>query len=341
MKLLKTVFFGSLIASLTFGLMGCGNQVAKSTSSSTQSTGKSENILIGTAGEGGSYFYIGNGIADVINKNTQYKATAQSTAGGVENLRRMNNQDMDFGFAATNDLESTLNDNTMDPAKVKVVSSGHTNIFQIVVRADSDIKSVEQLFTKGKRIGIGEPGSAIQVLAENLLSVYGLTREDIKAAPFSQSEQANALKDSTIDGAIFGGGIPTSSISDLATTVGARILPVSNELIEKLKKKQPDLFSVKVPGGSYKGIDQPVQVYGSSAVFLVRADLPEEMVYEVLKSIHKNTGQLSKIHPSGAEYTIEHAFRGADYYSKQLGMKFHPGAIKWYKENGVWNKELE
>lgn len=324
-----------IVTLLAATLYGCGG------GDEAANEGEVDSVLLGTAGEGGSYYFIGQGIADVINNQTDISATAQSTAGGTENSRRIVAGDMDLGLLRTVDLEGTIEDGTVDVADLKAVASGHANVTQPTVRADSDIETMDELFSEGMRIGTGEPGSGIQADARDLLAAHDLTLDDIQSAPLSQSEQATALQDDTIDGAVLGAGIPLAAVSEVASTSGARILPATDDFIERMREYQPDLFPFEIPGGTYDGIEEPVPAFATPVVLVVRSDMPDDTVYELVQTIQQNTEEIAQIHEGGAEYTMDNAFRGADYYTEDLGLEFHSGAIQWYEEQGVWDESQQ
>lgn len=169
-------------AALAFGLavaaLGCA--LAPGSGGGGGGEGGGQNLLIGTAGEGGTYFYVGQGMAAVIKEHTDLAATSQGTAGGTENVRRISSGDMDIGITAPDDVQRTIDDGTADPSKFRVLMSGHATVTHIAVRADSEFESLEDLLTKGRRLGVGEPGSNVQNEASGVLEVYGLSLEDVK-----------------------------------------------------------------------------------------------------------------------------------------------------------------
>jgi uncharacterized protein len=322
-------------AVLAFGLTGCGGGGGDGSSEQV------DTVLFGTAGEGGAYYFVGQGMANAINNNTDIQATAQSTAGGTENARLVASGEMDFGLLRTVDLELTIGDGTVDVSNLKAVASGHANVTHPTVRADSGIETMEQLFAPGMSIGSGEPGSALQIDTEDLLAAHGRTLDDIDAAPLEQSEQASALQDNRIDGGVLGSGIPNPSVSEVAASVGARILPATDEFLERMRVEQPDLFPFEIPAGTYDGINEPVPAFATPVILVVRSDMPDDTMYELVKIIHENTEAIERVHAAGAEYTIDNAFRGADFYVNDLGLEFHPGAISWYEEQEVGDESLE
>lgn len=303
--------------------------------------GNTKSVLIGTAGEGGTYFYVGQGIARVIEQNTDLKATSQGTAGGTENARRLSTGDMDVGLVAPADLAKTLKDGTADASKLRVLLSGHGTVAHVAVRADSDFKSLDQLFTKGRRLGVGEPGSNVQNLAAATLEAYGLSLKDVKGSELSQSEQAAALQNGEIEGAFLGGGLPLAAASEVGTNVGVRILPISDDALAKIQKLQPAEYRATIPKGLYKGTDEDVPSMAYPSLIVVRADLPKDVAYKITKTIFEQSDGIAKVHPAGKEYTMDNAFRAADYYTQDLGVKFHPGAVQWYQEKDAWSKDYE
>lgn len=297
--------------------------------------------MIGTAGEGGTNFYVGQGFASAIRKNTDLAATSQGTAGGTENTRRISSGDMDIGITAPADIKKTVGDDTADPSKLRLLMSGHATVTHVTVRADSEFESLEDLFVKGRRLGIGEPGSNVQNLSRDLLDVYGLTFDDIEGAPLAQSELAIALQDGEIAGAFLGGGIPLAAASEVAQSVGARVLPIPDDALAEFQKLEPEQFRYVIPGGTYKGTPEDVPSAAYANAILVSADLPEDTVYKITKAILEHPDDIERVHPAGAEYTIDNAFKKADYVTDDLGVKFHPGAIKYYKEQGVSSEKYE
>lgn len=297
--------------------------------------------MIGTAGEGGTYFYIGQGMASVIEENTDLAATSQGTAGGTENVRRISGGDMDIGIAAPDDIQRTIEDGTADPSKFEVLMSGHATVTHIAVRADSEFQSLEDLLTQGRKLGVGEPGSNVQNEASDMLEVYGLSLEDVEGAPLSQAEQATALQDGEIEGAFLGGGVPLTAASEVGTNVGVRILPVPDDALERLLQRNPDEFRYVIPGGTYDGTPEDVQTSAYPSVILAKADLPDDVAYEVTKTLLEHADGIERVNPAGAEYTMDNAFREMDYVTGELDVKFHPGAVRFYEEQGVWDEKYE
>lgn len=298
-------------------------------------------LLIGTAGEGGTYFYVGQGMAAVIEANTDLAATSQGTAGGTENTRRLSTGDMDMGLLSSDDLERTFDDDTADPNNLRVLMSGHPTVMHVAVRADSPYQALADLIQPGTRLGVGEPGSNVQNQAADVLGLYDLTLDDVEGAELSQSEQATALQDGEIEGAFLGGGLPLASASEIDANVGARILSIPPDKLAQYLEENPADFETTIPAGTYSGTTSDVATPAYPSLLVVNADMSDDVAYEITKTLLEHADEVAKVHPAGAEYTLENAFRGAEYYTGDLGVKFHPGAQKYYEEEGVWSDKYE
>jgi len=317
---------GSLAATLALAsLTACGSSGGAA----------SDAMQIGTGGQGGTYYFVGVGMAQTLSKHTDLEVDAQASAGGLENVRAVASGKQQMGFVAPSDLADAFEDGTASPDDVQLLMAGHSNILQITVREDSAIETMEDLFQPGNSIGVGEPGSVIQSLAEVFLGAFDLTLEDIKPVKLSQEGMAQALLDNETDGAILGGGIPTASIESVNTTAGVRILPAPDGLLEKLQAKVPSMVSATIPEGTYEGVPA-VETVADPVLLIASADVSEDDGYQIVKAIQTHTEELAKVHPSGAFYDAKDSFLAHDFLTGELGMEFHPGAVRWYEEKGVW-----
>lgn len=297
-----------------------------------------EFIIMGTGNPAGTWYHIGNGICKVLNDhNPDWKMAPEATAGGTENLRKVARGEVDVGLAHITDLIRNIKTKKVSPKDFRLLMAAHVSIAHFVVLKDSPYgrNDLDKLMRKGVRIGAGEPGSAISGIVKLFLSVYGLKLEDMKPSYISQSEQVNAIKDGVIDVATLGSGLPVPSAMDLATTRGIHIINIPDDIINKLRKKVPLFVKYVIPPGVYPGVDETVNTFGIPAYMVVRKDLSDEIVYKLTKGILEYNTEIAKIHRAGLEYNTKNAFNYMGALMK-MGCSFHPGAIKYYKEKGLW-----
>jgi hypothetical protein len=222
----------------------------------------------------------------------------------------------------------------MDVDKVRLIAVGHTSDTHWIVRKNSPIKSCYDF--KGKVIGVGPAGSATLNIysKQHLAAGWGITLEDIKPKYIAFHEITRGIRDNTIDAGIIAAGYPIAAVMELARDIPIRLLETDPEVLKKLQAKYPNVTPLVFPAGTYKGIDKDTHTYTLPQMWLCRADLPEDLVYKILKAVYDNSEERNAIHPMAKKYTIENAFRG----SKSVPVGYHSGAIKYYKEKGIWDK---
>ncbi|MBW1999473.1 MAG: TAXI family TRAP transporter solute-binding subunit [Deltaproteobacteria bacterium] len=291
-------------------------------------------LSFGTGSPAGTYYFIGAGFAAIINKHVPgVRVTAESTAASTENARYIIRGKMDMGLACMGTL-ADLKKQGMDVDKVRLIAIGHTSDTHWIVRRDSPIKSCADF--KGKVIGVGPAGSATLNIysKKHLATGWGIEFKDIKPKYIAFHEITRGIRDNTIDAGIIAAGYPIAAVMELARDIPIRLLETDAKALRKLRAKYPNVTPFVIPAGTYKGIDKDVHTYTLPQMWICRASLPEDIVYQIIKAVYDRPEERNAIHPMAKKYTIENAFRG----SKSVPVGYHPGAIRYYKEKGIWDK---
>jgi TRAP transporter TAXI family solute receptor len=208
------------------------------------------------------------------------------------------------------------------------VFSVHGEPFTVVARADSGIATFQDL--KGKRVNVGNPGSGQRATMEVVLDAIGWSDSDFAlASELKPAEQAAALGDNKVDAIIYTVGHPNGSIQEATSTVESKLIPVTGEAIDKLVADNPYYAKAVIPGGMYAGTPDDVETFGVKATFVTSADVPDDVVYEVVKAVFDNFDRFKGLHPAFANLKPE------DMISDGLSAPLHPGAEKYYKEKGM------
>jgi len=338
-----------LALSLVFSLVACssGSSIASYNSinpstdnSSAAQAGKidspTEDLVIGTAGAGGTWYVLGSGIANLITKYTNINMTASSTNGTVENMRLVGAGRLDIGMTQPPaDYDAVMGQDLFDGesfGNLRWMCGGHYSIGQIAVPASSDIQSVEDL--RGRRVAIGVVGSGVRhVVGNGLLQLGGLGLGDIEIISVNQDQGTEALQDGTADAAVYSGGILVSGLLNLSQSMDVRILSVPGGSIEALAESNPAMAAamkyVTIPAGTYKGQAEDVLTAGFITAFTVNADVSNEAVYAMLEAIYQHSSELEEISTSGSEYTLEEGL------AKGCTITPHPGAVQWFADHGI------
>jgi TRAP transporter TAXI family solute receptor len=212
-----------------------------------------------------------------------------------------------------------------------IMSLGTCDVLTITLK-DSPIKKMTDL--KGKRVGIGAPGSFSTIMNKLTISgwdLYDLKTGDIKINPeyLSFAEITTNLKDRRIDAGMYTiTGRPGPAIVDLALTHDIRILNYEEEIVAKLEKLYPFGARTIYPKGLYRGVDYDVLVIEFQDILICRKQLPEDLMYKITKLIDENLPYLQK--------TGYHGFKYVKLTRKVEGMfPLHPGAKKYYDEKNI------
>ena len=287
-------------------------------------------FTLATGGVAGTYYPIGGAIANIVTKFVPgIEITAESTGASVANLKMARQGEVDFLMGASNTTFAAYSgDEPFDKAvkNIRGIAALYPETFQFIVRKDSGIKNIDDL--KGKRVVVGAPGSGTERTVKLVLSIYGITYNDLTPEFLSFSEGVTALKDRTIDCAIVGAGIPTAAVIDAAASMDIALLSIDKEKYEKASKDYPFLGSNIIPAGLYKGVDEAVFTVASPALLSVREDISADVVYEVVKAIFEHLDILAETHAQGKNIKLETALNG-------MSIPLHPGAERYYKEKGI------
>jgi TRAP transporter TAXI family solute receptor len=300
----------------------------------TAATAEETFITIGTGGQTGVYFVVGQSICRLVNRDTAttgLKCTAPSTGGSIANINAIKAGDMTMGVAQSDWQHHAYNGTSKFEGdkfdKERAVFSVHGEPFTVIARADAGVSTFDDL--KGKRVNVGNPGSGQLATMEVVLAAKGWTMADFSlASELKPAEQAAALGDNKVDAIIYTVGHPNGSIQEAVSTVDAVLVPVEGEAIDKLVAENPFYAYATIPGGMYKGTDNDVKTFGVKATFVTSADVPDEVVYQVVKAVFDNFDRFKGLHPAFANLKEE------DMIKDGLSAPLHPGAEKYYKERG-------
>jgi TRAP transporter TAXI family solute receptor len=289
-----------------------------------------DNLVLATGGTAGTYYPFGGALAKIWNsKIKDMNVTAQTSGASAENVRLVNKKEVELALVQSDTLDFAFNATEAFKEPLKAMSTIavlYPEVVQVVVAAAGPIKSIADL--KGKKVGVGAPGSGTEANFRQLLDAYGMKKEDVNAQFLSFSESAEAYKDKHIDAFIVTAGIPNAGIMDVATQNEIRILDIPADVAAKLTKKYPFLAAVKVPANTYKGQTAEVSTVAVNAVLIAGNSLSEAMVYNLTKALFENQAELASAHAKGKELNIKTAVTG-------VSIPFHPGAVKYYKEKGL------
>jgi TRAP transporter solute receptor, TAXI family len=292
------------------------------------------NISIATGGTGGVYYPIGGGIAQLLSKKVPgMEATAEVTGGSVDNLKLVGNDNSYIGMTMSDAAQDAFRgENKFQGNKLglRTLMIMYPNSMHVVTVEGKGIETFADL--KGKRVSTGSPGSATEVMAFRQLEAAGLDKDkDVKRERLSVAESVNAIKDNKIDAFFWVGGLPTAAVTDLANTPGVKIKMIDNaDLVPKMNEKYGNLYVQSViPKETYRGMDKDNQQASVMNVLVANASMPDDVAYNIVKTIFESRDDLIAVHQITAEFKLENQKQSS------TPIPFHPGAVKYFKERGI------
>ena len=284
-----------------------------------------------TGPQGGVWVPLGGQLKDAWEKAVPDLKVSNLPGAGIANVRGIEEGKSDIGFGntiSTADLVAGTAEapNNKPHAKVCNVATLYPQYFQIVVPNDGSIKEIKDI--KGKGFATQVKGNTGEQIARHALKVAGLNYGDVKASfTNSYTDSVEQMKDGRVQMFTLGTGIPASSVMDLASARDVRLLDLAG-IYDEMKKINPAYKLVTIPKGTYPKLDADVRTIGYYTHVIAACALPEETVYKMTAAILANKENMSAVYKDLAKLSPE-------VMAQEIGVPFHPGAAKFYKEKGI------
>ena len=288
-------------------------------------------LTLGTGGTTGTYYAVGGVMATVLNPVMEdVDLTVTATGASKANIQLIDEEDADLAIVQNDVMyyAYTGTDLFEDEGAYETFASVaglYDETVQIVTCFDG-IKSVDDL--EGKTVSVGDAGSGTEFNAKQILGAYGLTFDDINVVNLGFGDSAESLKDGKIDAAFIVAGAPTTAVVDLATMKDVHLVQLDDEHIEALQSDYDFYTKTTVPAGTYKGVDEDATTVSVRATLIASTEVGEDEVYELPKAMFENKDDLVAGHAKFEFLNLEDAVAG-------ISVPFHPGAVKYFAEQGI------
>jgi len=327
------VFACVVAAVLLAGCNGGGTPTPGTDDPAAPAAGGTEFLSMGTAPIGGTFPIVGDAIAQTLNTHkgdNNWKVQAKGTKGSQANIRGLEKGDLQlalsnsaisyFAFRGESSWDQKYN--------IRAVVTMAPNVAMFVTKADSGIKSIADL--KGKRVVIGPAGAGFEMFVAPILEEHGVKLEDIDKVNAPQGPAVDMLSDGAADAAFLGGALPASAIMRACASYETSFVPFDPEARQRLIDKYPFFHPITIPGDTYQGHEEPYEGLNVGSMHVITsASADEEQVYQLTKTTWENRADIAATHGAGKAINEKNAAR-------YTGTEFHPGAIRFYKEAGIW-----
>lgn len=288
------------------------------------SCGVSEkNIRFGAADIGGMYYTFANTLTDLANETlTGYTFEARTTAGSAANLRLLSDNYIELGIAQADLMADAYKENS----NLRAIAGLYTEACQLVVRADSDIQTLNDL--TGHVVSIGAEESGTERNANQILEFAGMPGEIITTKNMDYVEAAKALKAGDIDAFFCTAGAATTVIDELSKECEIRLVSLDENVINKMLAYSDAYSRYTIPAGTYKGQDEDIVTIGVKSVLVTSDAVSADLINQLTEMLFEKTNELQ--YSTSLNLQLD-----TDFAVSDIPIPFHEGAVQYYTSNGV------
>ncbi|MFL5198747.1 MAG: TAXI family TRAP transporter solute-binding subunit [Microvirga sp.] len=286
-----------------------------------------------TGPQGGVWIPLGGQLKDMWEKAIPGLSVTSMPGAGIANVRGIEEGKTEVGFGTSiSTVDGVLGNApfTKPHKKVCNLASLYPQYFQVIVPANAGISSIKDL--KGKTVAAQPRGNTAEIITQHILKVNGLSYNEVKPSFISYTDAVEQMKDGNVQAFTLGTTIPSGAVMDLASARDIKLLDLSDSL-EAMKKINPGYTLVTVPKGTYPKQDQDVKVIGYATHIVASCELPEDRVYAMVKAMADNVSSMAATNKAMEGLTPQ-------AMAEDIGVPFHPGAAKFYKEKNIAVKTM-
>lgn len=330
-------------------LLGCLLALGTAVTAVAQPREETRFLRIGTGSITGTYYPVGGLITSVLTSPPGARPCGpaggcgvpglipivQTSKGSVDNVEAIQTGRVESGFVQSDIAFGAFTGSGVfagrEPMQnLRGIASLYLESVHIVARPEAGIESVRDL--RGRRVSLDVEGSGTLVDARLILAAFGLSEKDIEPVYVPMGQAIGLMKEQKLDALFFVAGYPAGAVLEITRDIGARLVPIAGPEVDQLLSRHRFFARDAVPGGVYPNNDTETATVSVAALWAVAADLDEELVYEMTRTLWHPASRetLDQGHPKGSEIRLETALQG-------MAIPLHPGAAQFYREQGLAN----
>jgi TRAP transporter TAXI family solute receptor len=290
-----------------------------------------QQVTFMTGPQGGSWIPLGGALKGLWEKEVPGLQITQTPGAGIANVRGIDEGKAQIGLSNSNTAVLGIQGEKPYPKKVTHVcqlANLYPQYFQIVALKDANVNSIADF--KGKALVTQPKGNTGELLTDQVLKINGMSYQSLSKANFQAgyTDAVSLMKDGHAQIFTLGTTAPASAVMDLASARDVNLVPVDDKTFAAVKKANPGHNKLIIKAGTYPKQDKDVPVIGYSTHVVVSCDLPEDVVYKMTKSMAAHIEDMAAI------VKAIHGVTPKDM-ALDIGVPFHKGAAKYYKEVGA------
>ena len=286
-----------------------------------------EQLLIGTASPGGTYYVYGEGLAKILTRALDLPVVRLATEGPAQNIELLETGEAKLGFVTIGIALQAWNGTGVwegkKPARsMRAILPMYDTPFQFLVLQESGIRSIAEM--AGKRVGVGPRGGTS---AAYFPQFFQTLKTPVNLVFGDWAELAAQVHQRTLDVLAVGAGVPFPSFVELEAKDKIRYIAFGAEQIAALRLAMPELSPSRIPAGTYPSLLRHYQTLGLYNFVVAHADLPDDLVYNVVRTVFENHEEMMEAHAAAAATVPANIDRNSF-------LPLHPGAIRYYRQIG-------
>jgi TRAP transporter TAXI family solute receptor len=291
---------------------------------------QAQSIRFMTGPQGGVWVPLGGALKNMWEKAIPGLQVQTLPGAGIANIRGVDEGKADVGFGNSTSSVDGINGAAPFPRKTTKVcqlANLYPQYFQVIALANSGVNSIADL--KGKSIAVQPKGNTAEAISQHALQAVGLSYQSAKVSFVnSYTDAASLLKDGHVQVFTLGTTIPASSVMDVAAGRDIKVVPVDDKIVAAMRKINPGYSKGVIKAGTYPKQDQDIPAIVYSTHVVVGCGLPEQQVYTMVKTMASQVADMAAINKAMTGLTPK-------MMAEDIGVPFHPGAAKYYKEVGA------
>ncbi|WP_022872056.1 TAXI family TRAP transporter solute-binding subunit [Nesterenkonia alba] len=283
-----------------------------------------------TGGTGGAYYPLGGELASIFEEETEATVNYVESGGSADNLGRIYQEQSQLALTQNDTAIDAMNGELPDLEGEVIDNFGwianlYPEAMHIVVRADSDIETIEDL--EGQTIAVGDVGSGTRIISDAILEHFGIEEGDYEAEETEFGDSTEMLADGQIDATMFVVGVPVASLTELAQSTDVRLVSLDESDAEDIADTG-DYEAYTIEADAYEFLDEDVTTLSVFAALVASStQVSEDLAYEITAAIFDNADQITV--DQGESIDIDEALLGIG------DLPLHPGAERYYDEQGI------
>lgn len=289
-----------------------------------------ETLVFMTGPAGGTWFPLGGATKQILEQEIDGLDVRMRPGAGLINIKAISLGKADIAWGnVISTVDALAGKPPFDEPMTGICNMAalYLQAAQIAV-TDRRIAGIADL--RGRELATLPRGNTTEYAARALLAVHGLTYDDLGKINFASiTDQVNMAKDGQVDGFLIVSSVPAAGVLDLATSRDAALLPVSDAAFADLYASNPGWQRIAIPAGTYPGQDEAVPSAGFSMHLMANCDsVSEDRAYDITRALAARGRELGAVTVLLADY-------GAEAMAVDVGVPFHPGAVRFYREAGL------